>query len=230
MTAKAMKTPHQPISKNPDFEALRLVGETVRARLEADPSVYRLPIADLAIFGVADFLSAEECQRLVQIVDSVAQPSAVFGESGAESGRTSYSGNFDPTDPFVQMIQRRIDDLLGIDPHFGETIQGQRYLPGQEFRAHFDWFDTKGAYWQSEGRAGQRTWTAMAYLNPVDEGGSTDFPKVELSIPPQPGTLIIWNNMKPDGTPNPKSLHAGTPVVRGVKYVLTKWYRAQPWW
>lgn len=230
MTVQVMTAANRRISKNPDSEALKRIGESVAARLDADPAVYRLPIRDLAIFGTLNFFTHDECQRLIKIVDSVAQPSAVFGESGAESGRTSYSGDVAPSDPFIKMIQRRIDDLMGIDPHFGETVQGQRYLPGQEFRAHFDWFDTNGSYWQSEGRAGQRSWTVMAYLNAVEEGGSTDFPKVELSIPPQPGTLIIWNNMKPDGTPNPNSLHAGTPVVRGVKYVLTKWYRARPWW
>jgi prolyl 4-hydroxylase len=38
------------------------------------------------------------------------------------------------------MIERRIDDLMGIDPHFGEAIQGQRYAVGQEYRGHCDWF------------------------------------------------------------------------------------------
>lgn len=213
-----------------DTAALKALGEAVVARLEADPAVYKLPVNGLAIYGVADFFSASECERLIAIVDAVARPSAVFGEKGAKNARTSFSGDVDPNDPFIQMLQRRIDDLLGIDPHFGETLQGQRYQPGQEFKAHFDWFDTGSAYWASEGRAGQRSWTAMAYLNAVDEGGATDFPKVDLSIPPQPGALLIWNNMKPDGTPNPYSLHAGTPVVRGVKYVVTKWYRARNWW
>lgn len=222
-------------SRSADRPALKTLGAAVAARLEADPSVYRLPVEGLAIYGVADFFTAAECDRLIAMVDSVARPSNVFGGEdavggGATQGRTSYSGDVDPHDPFIQMLQRRIDDLLGIDPHFGETLQGQRYQPGQEFRAHFDWFDTGSAYWNAEGRAGQRSWTAMAYLNTVEEGGSTDFPKVNLSIPPQAGALLLWNNMKPDGSPNPNSLHAGTPVVRGVKYVVTKWYRARPWW
>ena len=217
-------------SLSADRSALKTLGSAVSARLEADPSVYRLPVEGLAIYGVADFFTAAECDRLIGMVDAVARPSDVFGGEGAVQGRTSYSGDVDPNDPFIQMLQRRLDDLLGIDPHYGETLQGQRYQPGQEFRAHFDWFDTGSAYWEAEGRAGQRSWTAMAYLNAVEEGGSTDFPKVNLSIPPQAGALLLWNNMKPDGSPNPNSLHAGTPVVRGVKYVVTKWYRARPWW
>jgi hypothetical protein len=31
-------------------------------------------------------------------------------------------------------LQRRIDDLLGIEPGYGETIQGQRYLPASSSR------------------------------------------------------------------------------------------------
>lgn len=209
--------------------ALKKVGEIVRQRLSNDAGVYRIPVDGVEIFGVADFFTQAECLRLMETVDTVARPSATYkGTDGA--GRTSYSGDVDPFDPFVLMLQRRIDDLMGIDPSFGETIQGQRYTPGQEFRGHYDHFLPSQAFWASEQkRGGQRSWTAMAYLNAVEEGGSTDFPRIDLSFPPQPGALLIWNNMKPDGTPNPNALHAGMPVVRGVKYVLTKWYRARPW-
>ena len=33
----------------------------------------------------------------------------------------------------------------------------------------------------------------------------------------------------PEGEPNLMTMHAGTPVVRGTKYVITKWYRTRPW-
>ncbi|GMM60425.1 prolyl hydroxylase family protein [Novosphingobium pituita] len=216
-----------------DRAALRRVGDQVRARLDADPAVYRLPVEGFELYAVGDFFTRTECERLIAIVDSVARPSETYNPGG---GRTSYSGDVDPHDPFIRMLQRRIDDLVGIDPAFGETIQGQRYLPGQEFKAHFDHFRPSDPMWEDEiAHGGQRSWTAMAYLNAVEEGGSTDFPKVDItpgvhvSIPPQPGALLIWNNMAPDGRPNPRSLHAGCPVIKGVKYVLTKWYRARPW-
>ena len=212
-----------------ETSALRKVGETVRKRLQQDAGVYRIPHDELEIFGVADFFSKAECDRLIAIVDAVARPSPTYKGSDA-TGRTSYTGDVDPFDPFVLMLQRRIDDLMGIDPALGETIQGQRYEPGQEFRGHYDHFLPSQPFWDAEQkRGGQRSWTAMAYLNAVEEGGTTDFPRVDLSIPPQPGALLIWNNMKPDGTPNPNAMHAGMPVVKGVKYVLTKWYRARPW-
>lgn len=221
---------HRPPNyRDPGTAALKRIGECVRARLDADPSAWRLPVQGLEIWGVTGFLDEAECRRLMTIVDDVAVPSPTYDNSH-DGSRTSFSGDVDPHDPFIRMLQRRIDDLLGIDPRLGETIQGQRYAVGQHFGHHFDHFDPDHPLWQREQRrGGQRSWTAMAYLNAVEEGGATEFPRAQLSLPPQPGVLVVWNNMNPDGTPNANSLHAGTPVIRGTKYVLTKWYRARPW-
>ena len=213
-----------------DQGALSRVGTMVRKRLDVDPVVYKLPTEQAEIYAVANFLDAAECARFIDIVDRVAKPSRAFDIDYAQNYRTSYSGDVDPADPFVRMIERRISDLLGLPPTYGETVQGQRYLPGQEFKPHNDWFWTNANYWAAERkRGGQRSWTAMVYLNAVEEGGATDFPTIGLSIPPQPGALLIWNNARPDGKPNDATLHAGTPVVKGVKYVITKWYRTRKW-
>ena len=212
---------------NPDRAALIRVGNTVRARLAADPAVQKVPVEQVELYALSDFITPAECAQLIEMIDRVAQPSRTFDQG---YGRTSYSGDVERSAPFVRMIERRIDDLLGIPHLFGETIQGQRYLPGQEFQAHHDWFHTKAAYWKDEKRrGGQRSWTAMAYLGEVEEGGTTDFPSIGVSIPPQPGALIVWNNARADGSLNDDTLHAGTPVVRGAKYVITKWYRTRNW-
>lgn len=212
----------------PDQDALKRVGQAVRKRLEADPGSYRVPTDKAEIFAIGDFFSPAECARLIAMIDSVARPSQLHDVAYVSKFRTSYSGNFDAWDPFVMSISRRIDDLLGIASICGETIQGQRYLPGQEFKPHCDWFYPDQPYWpQERKRGGQRSWTAMAFLNTVEEGGQTHFVNVGASIEPKPGVLLVWNNARPDGTPNEDTLHAGTPVVRGVKYVLTKWYRVR---
>jgi len=214
----------------PDQKALARIGKLVRARLLADPTVYRVPVDRAEIFAVGDFLSAPECDRFIAIVDAVAKPSEVYDTVAQAEFRTSYSGDADPRDSFVRMIERRLGDITGIDLDWGETVQGQRYFPGQEFRAHCDWFDPGSDYWKGEvGRGGQRSWTAMIYLNDVEEGGTTEFPLIDVSIAPQAGALLIWNNALPDGRPNPDTLHAALPVVRGVKYVITKWFRTRQW-
>lgn len=214
----------------PDQDALRRVGKTVRERLAADPGVYKIDTDMAELFAVGGFLSAAECERLCLMVDHTARPSSLH-ELGYESGfRTSYSGDLDPHDSFVKGISRRIDDLLGLPSAIGEAIQGQRYLPGQQFKPHNDWFYTSERYWQDERkRGGQRSWTTMAFLNDVEEGGETHFTHIGIKIEPKPGVLLIWNNALPDGTPNEDTMHAGTPVIKGSKYVITKWYRTRTW-
>jgi prolyl 4-hydroxylase len=213
----------------PDKDALRRVGETVRKRLTGN-NVYKLPTDKAEIFAVGDFLTPSECQRMMRMIDTVARPSSLYDQDYSSGFRTSYSGDLDGYDPLVKAISRRIDDLLGINGICGETIQGQRYFPGQEFKAHNDWFYTDQDYWKTERkRGGQRSWTAMAFLNKVDKGGETHFVEVGAKIEPKPGVLLVWNNALPDGSPNDNTLHAGTPVIEGVKYVLTRWYRTRKW-
>lgn len=214
----------------PDQASLKRVGETVRNRLLNDPGVYKVESDKAELFAVGDFLTKGECERLCMMIDLIAKPSALHEESYESGFRTSYSGDLDPHNSFVKAISRRIDDLLGVDPIIGEAVQGQRYLPGQQFKPHHDWFHTSERYWPMERkRGGQRSWTAMAYLNNVIEGGSTHFVNLNVDIEPKAGVLLVWNNARPDGSPNPDTLHAGTPVIKGTKYVITKWYRTRKW-
>jgi prolyl 4-hydroxylase len=230
MTAPPSPLRQYPPCPNPDQAAMKALGDRVRARLADDPLVEPLPCDNAELWAMADFASAAECERLIAMVDRTATPSKVLDHGYNEVWRTSYSGDVDAHDPFVQMIERRIDDLLGIPHEWGETMQGQRYAEGQEFREHMDWFWTKAPYFKQEAkRGGQRSFTAMIYLNAVADGGETAFINLGLSIPPQPGALVIWNNGTRDGGLNQYTLHAGTPVVSGVKYVITKWYRTRAW-
>lgn len=210
--------------------ALARIGASVQRRLDADPQAHRVAVDAADVYVVGQFLDAGECARLMAEIDRVAQPSRTFDEHTGVRYRTSYSGDVDPNDSFVRMIERRLCDLLGIDPSWGETFQGQRYEVGQEFQGHYDWFDPQADYWAGEmKRGGQRSWTAMAYLNDMPEGGATCFPDLHLSVQPQAGALLAWNNMLADGTPNPKVRHAALPVTSGVKYVITKWFRTRAW-
>ncbi|WP_086734503.1 2OG-Fe(II) oxygenase [Erythrobacter colymbi] len=214
----------------PDQAALARLGEAVRARLTGDPAVYRVDDERIELFAVGGFLSDGECARLCTMIDAVARPSSLHELDYASGFRTSYSGDLDPRDPFVAGISQRIDGLLGVEAAIGEPVQGQRYRPGQEFKPHNDWFYTSEGYWpQEEARGGQRSWTAMAYLNAVEAGGATAFTLLGLEIEPKPGVLLLWNNALPDGRPNPAALHAGCPVERGSKYIITKWYRTRAW-
>jgi prolyl 4-hydroxylase len=132
--------------------------------------------------------------------------------------------------PDVRPIDEAIAMLIGIDPDNGETMQGQRYAIGQQFRPHHDYFHENEPYWPSMvACGGQRTWTAMIFLNDVEEGGATWFPQAGIRVAPKRGLLLAWNNMNPDGSPNTLTLHEGMPVVKGTKYIITKWFREGRW-
>ena len=214
----------------PDQAGLKRVGESVRQRLADNPNAFQIETDKAEMFAIGDFLTKGECERLCMLIDLVARPSSLHEEAFQEGFRTSYSGDLDPQDPFVTAISTRIDNLLGLEAKVGEAVQGQRYMPGQQFKPHHDFFHTSEPYWKHERkRGGQRSWTAMAYLNNVEEGGGTHFTAVGANIQPKQGVLLVWNNAKPDGSPNHDTIHAGTPVIKGTKYVITKWYRTRRW-
>jgi prolyl 4-hydroxylase len=73
---------------------------------------------------------------------------------------------------------------------------------------------------------GQRTWTAMVYLNDVESGGETRFKFLNKSFQPKQGQLLLWNNLYKNGIPNFKTLHEALPPISGDKYVITKWFRS----
>ena len=211
----------------PDASPVRqLAGARVSERLSADPAVTAVPIEGVQVFYRADFLSPVQCDRLITLIDGHRRPSTLLAASDDPHFRTSESCDMDRWAPDVRPTDEAIAALLGLDPVHGETMQGQRYAPGQQFRAHTDWFHAGAPYWADMQRTGgQRTWTAMIYLNDVEEGGATWFPQAGIRVAPKRGLLLTWNNMKPDGSPNELTLHEGMPVIAGVKYVVITWFR-----
>jgi len=209
-------------------------GDAVRARLEGEFGARNRGARKASLFVFRDFLDRRSCARLMRLIDSEIGPSTLFNDGGAGTGganvRTSSTHYFVDSHSDAAMLARRIDDLLGLNRAHAETMQGQRYLPGEQYRHHCDFFRAERTHWQRERlRGGQRTWTAMVYLNNVESGGATDFPRLGLSIQPEPGMLLAWDNMTRRGRPNRATIHAGMPVENGAKYVVTQWYRQNEW-
>jgi prolyl 4-hydroxylase len=206
------------------------IGRIVGARLAGDTRLMRIPSATLEIHVARDFLTEVECRTLIGLIDAERIPSQLLAPSGDPEFRTSESCNLDPGHPMIRQVEAKLSELTGIEPTLGETIQGQRYAVGQQFKPHHDFFYEDQAYWEAMAASGgQRTWTAMLFLNVPEEGGQTAFPAAGVKVTPRAGNLLIWNNMDDAGQPNPYSLHQGMPVLSGVKYIITKWHREAPW-
>jgi prolyl 4-hydroxylase len=191
--------------------------------------VQRVPTRELELFIVRSFLDPATCAALIERIDAGKRPSDIVDDTGIAHFRTSETCDLDSADPVVAKVERRISDLLALPLDQGEPLQGQRYAPGQEFRPHTDTFNPGGYdFLVHTERGGQRSWTAMIYLNEPEDGGATRFKTIGKTIQPETGKLLTWNNLLPDGTPNSATLHQGMKVRRGTKYVLTKWFRQRP--
>jgi prolyl 4-hydroxylase len=206
------------------------IGAWVSARLARNPKAFKIPNNELDIFIIRDALSETDCRELIALIDQDRIPSGLLSPSADPEFRTSESCNLNPFNPTVLRIETKITDIMGIDPVQGETIQGQRYAVGQQFKGHHDFFYEHADYWPEMVRTGgQRTWTAMAFLNEVEGGGETYFEKAAVKVTPRRGNLLAWNNLDAIGAPNLFSLHQGLPVTAGLKYIITKWYRERTW-
>jgi len=199
------------------------------ANLAAEVGVQRVPSRDLELFIVRDFLDPTTCVAMIERIDARRRPSTIADAIGIANFRTSETCDIDSADPIVAEVERKISDLLGLPLSHGEPLQGQRYAPGQEFRPHTDTFNQGGYDFLVHTECGgQRSWTAMIYLNQPEDGGATRFKTIGKTVQPETGKLLTWNNLLPDGTPNPATLHQGMRVRSGTKYVLTKWFRERP--
>lgn len=206
------------------------IGRTVATRLDVAHGVYKADSPHIELYYAEDWLSPEECATLIAMIDADRVPSELMGDPGDPEFRNSESCNLDRWHPLVNAIDTRISDMLGIPHEHGETVQGQRYAPGQQFKTHADYLHPGIPNYSKEQMVGgQRSWTAMIYLNQPEAGGETDFPYAGLRIEPRAGMLLAWNNMNPDGGLNPMTHHQGMTVTGGVKYIVTKWFREERW-
>ncbi|MEO5577524.1 MAG: 2OG-Fe(II) oxygenase [Sphingomicrobium sp.] len=198
-------------------------------RLRATPGVQRVPTPRLDLFVAKHFLDPATCAALIERIDVRRRPSTIADDLGDAAFRTSETCDLDRQDPLVAMVDAAISALLGIPLDRAEPIQGQRYAPGQEFKPHTDTFEpAKADYYMHCADTGNRSWTAMIYLNEPEEGGATRFKVIGKTIQPETGKLLAWDNLLPDGRPNPATLHQGMKVRRGTKYIVTKWFRERP--
>jgi prolyl 4-hydroxylase len=204
--------------------------EPVIAHILSQPGVQRTPTPKVTLFQKRDFIDATLCTKLIDLIETNRRPSELANYNGDAQFRTSETCDLDSSEPIVAELEQRITEFIALDPSHGEPIQGQRYAIGQEFKGHTDYFEPSGVDFDKFcSIAGNRTWTAMIYLNSPEAGGATRFKAIDKIIQPETGKLLCWNNLRMDGTPNPSTIHQGMKVRAGVKYVITKWFRERLW-
>ncbi|MFG5777593.1 2OG-Fe(II) oxygenase [Comamonas sp. J-3] len=181
----------------------------------------------IVVFG--NLLSDEECDAIIASAQPRMKRSlTVETKTGGEevnADRTSDGMFFQREEtPVVATLERRIAKLVNWPESHGEGLQVLHYRPGAEYKPHYDYFDPSQPGTPTIlKRGGQRVATLVIYLNNPEAGGGTSFPDVGVEVAPRRGNAVFFSYATPE--PSTKSLHGGSPVVRGEKWIATKWLR-----
>lgn len=132
-------------------------------------------------------------------------------------------------DSVVKRVEHRIEEITGLDLRESEELQVVNYEIGGYYGPHLDASrptnvdnDNTSAIAKHKN---DRLATVLIYLNKVVAGGSTAFPRLNLSVLPIENSAVIWYNIKRNGNVDNKTLHSGCPVLLGLKWVATSWPR-----
>jgi prolyl 4-hydroxylase len=234
MVAMARQAGYSDAAIDVAIERVRPRGTSlVNGRIPAPPLVRRAPAnlrnlgaPRLDLYALDGFLGPQECERLIALISRHLEPSRL-SHGGDPEFRISQSALLCLLDdPLAKEIDAKICRALGISAEYSEGIQAQRYDVGGRFKPHFDYFGPGSDVHRSAcSLRGNRTWTFMVYLNDAFEGGATRFTDIDCTVQPQTGMALFWNNLSPDGAPNPLTRHCGEIVTRGHKVIITKWFR-----
>ncbi|GMH44394.1 hypothetical protein BSKO_12346 [Bryopsis sp. KO-2023] len=197
-------------------------------------------------FLLKNFLSMEECEYLkAQATPSMTKSTVVDNDTGKSvpSNIRTSTGTFLNLnqDDKIAKIEKRVAQVTMIPVAHQEGFQILRYVNGQKYEPHYDFFhddfNTKKDY------GGQRIMTVLMYLSTPTEGGETVFPKGDrkmegpewskcakegLSVKAYKGDAIMFYSLKPDGSEDPTSLHGSCPTLAGEKWSATKWIHVLP--
>ena len=171
------------------------------------------------IFVIRDFLSDEECSRLIERSERLAYEVGTVGGAILENFRNNDRVIFDDPGLAADLYLRAQPYLPAcIEDHilvgFNERWRFYRYSPGQTFKPHRDGAYARFDVWE------ESELTFMIYLNDRMTGGETRFydsmehaldRRPYLSVEPKVGMALVFVH---------RIIHEGAVVVSGQKYVL----------
>ena len=196
-------------------------------RTEGNKIIYN---EDPLVYVIEDFISEDECQHFVEESKSkLERAKTIGGKDGIyHENRTGMNCWIHHGHSLVsKSVGERIADLVGFPLRNAESFQVVYYTGGTQYNDHHDAFNHETEQGKKHlKRGGQRIYTALGYLNDVEEGGATEFRDLNISIKPKKGSLLVWKNVLPGTTKvHPDSLHAGRPVTKGEKFAFNLWFR-----
>jgi prolyl 4-hydroxylase len=195
------------------------IGNKIRTEDRVINIIARVEEPLIVILG--NVLSDEECDEIIRLSKDRIRRSKIGDAREVNELRTSSSMFFqDSENDFVTRIEKRLSYIMNIPIEHGDGLQVLNYEVGQEYKAHYDFFSTPNKLVSNP-----RISTLVMYLNDVEHGGETFFPKLNFSVSPQKGMAVYFEYFYNDHTLNELTLHGGAPVVDGDKWAATQWMR-----
>ena len=188
--------------------------------------------ADPRIVGVAEMAGPELCEWVIARSREKLVPAPTGDRRTGEdyifsAGRTNKHCDFRgaEADLVLATLRARIAALTGTQLQGFESVHVFNYGVGEEFQPHLDatLSETAADYPQRYAAGEQRVLTFLLALNDDFEGGETDFPVAGLRWKGRRGRALFFWNVTPDGAIDRRSFHAGRPVTRGEKWMLSQW-------
>jgi len=186
--------------------------------LNEDPKVVRF----------YDIISSQESEHLMDEASKALQRSTIrLGPEGYQTSdfriaKTAWISS--KKDLVVRRIEERLFAILNISMDGSEDMQVVNYGLGGFYGPHLD-----SARSVTDGTddlgSNDRYATVLIYLNHVQAGGSTVFPRLNLTIHPVERSAIVWFNLRENGFSDGRTLHTSCPVLSGSKWIATKWPR-----
>lgn len=187
------------------------------------------------IATINNFITDDECNHIINIAKPHLIRSVVSSNNGGvvSDGRTSKNTWIKHnTDDITRTIVNKICELVNKPIETAESFQVIYYDTNQEYRSHYDGWEHKYDIEKNVRclkKGGQRLLTVLCYLNDVEQGGCTAFPKLNINVEPEKGKLVIFENVyKNTNKRHDLSLHSGMPVIKGEKYAFNLWFREMP--
>tara|TARA_Y100000389_G_scaffold192792_1_gene220696 strand:+ start:2285 stop:2863 length:579 start_codon:yes stop_codon:yes gene_type:complete len=171
------------------------------------------------VYIIKGFMSHSNCDELIKFVADDLTKSTEIHADGTDSITTNRTG----TDKRIKNKECKANDkhrkalskLIDIKKCFFEHSIIINYKDGQQYKPHFD---------QTPALEYKRLATAICYLNDVEEGGETVFPRLNITVKPEKGDLLYFKYNYPDNNVNRLTLHAGRPVLPNQeKWIHTTW-------
>ncbi|XP_044481371.1 probable prolyl 4-hydroxylase 9 isoform X1 [Mangifera indica] len=215
-----------------------------------EPSLHSIPFQVLSwqprALYFPNFATAEQCQNIIEMAKSRLKPSTLALRKGetaqSTKGTRTSSGTFitayEDKSGTLNFIEEKIARVTMIPKTHGEAFNVLRYEIGQKYDSHYDAFNPA----EYGPQKSQRMASFLLYLSDVEQGGETMFPFgngskitwsydykkcIGLKVKPRRGDGLLFYSLFPNGTIDRTSLHGSCPVIRGQKWVATKWIRDQ---